>query len=94
MRSYQAASLCRDKYEYLIKAIAEARSEVLQLSLYHCQCNLLEFICGESKANIVKKDTFKVAAVKLLVEEKLLVGETLITITPENWIETGEHTDK
>ena len=56
--------------------------------IYHCQYNPIELIWAQVKSYIGKRNTFKVAALKLLVEE------ALNSVTAENWKQAVRHAEQ
>ena len=74
---------------YVIDKIAEeAGHRVVRLPPYHCQYNPIELIWAQVKSYIAKMNTFKMASLKVLVEEALRV------ITPHNWMEAVRHAER
>ncbi|XP_063856735.1 uncharacterized protein LOC135098338 [Scylla paramamosain] len=70
------------------KIVEEAGHQVLRLPPYHCQYNPIELIWAHVKTYIAKKNTFKMANLKVLVTEALSL------ITPQTWKEAVQHAEK
>uniref|UniRef100_A0A0P4VTN2 Tc1-like transposase DDE domain-containing protein n=1 Tax=Scylla olivacea TaxID=85551 RepID=A0A0P4VTN2_SCYOL len=70
------------------KIAEEAGHQVLRLPPYHCQYNPIELIWAQVKTYIAKKNTFKMANLKVLVTEALSL------ITPQTWKKAVGHTEK
>lgn len=84
-----AKKLCNGEKTYVIDTIAaEAGHKVVRLPPYHCQYNPIELIWAQVKTYIAKRNTFKLAQLKLLVEEALSM------VTPDNWKEAVKHAEK
>lgn len=84
-----AKKLCNGKKTYVIDAIAaEAGHKVVRLPPYHCQYNPIELIWAQVKCYVAKKNTFKSAELKPLVEE------AVDSITPENWKQAVRHAEE
>lgn len=66
---------------------AEAGHKVVRLPPHHCQYNPIELIWAHVKSYIAKRNTFKVAELKLLVKEALSI------VTPENWKQAVKHAE-
>ncbi|XP_066965440.1 uncharacterized protein [Macrobrachium rosenbergii] len=67
---------------------AEAGHKIVRLPPYHCQYKPIELIWAQVKSCVAKKNTFKVADLKILVQE------ALNNVTEENWKNAVGHVEK
>ncbi|XP_066958850.1 uncharacterized protein [Macrobrachium rosenbergii] len=75
--------------KYKIDEIAaEAGHKIVRIPPYHCQYNPIELIWAQVKSYIAKKNTFKLADLKILVQE------AVNNVTAENWKNAAEHVGK
>ena len=61
--------------------------KVVRLPPYHCQYNPIELIWGQVKAYVAKRNTFKLATLKPLIEE------SITRISKENWRDAVKHAE-
>lgn len=74
---------------YVIDKIAEEHGhKIVRLPPYHCQYNPIELIWAQVKGYVAKRNTFKLA------DLKPLVNEALNHVTSENWRKAVLHAEK
>ncbi|XP_066965438.1 uncharacterized protein [Macrobrachium rosenbergii] len=74
---------------YVIDKIAEENGhKVIRLTPYHCHYNPIELIWGQVKNYISKRNNFKMA------DLKLLVNEAMASVTTENWANAVNHAER
>ncbi|XP_064122696.1 uncharacterized protein LOC135226945 [Macrobrachium nipponense] len=61
--------------------------KVVRLPRYHCHYNAIEFIWGQIKGYVAKKNNFKMADLKALLHE------ALNSVTQENWSNAFRHVE-
>jgi len=70
------------------KMASEHGHRVVRLPPYHCQYNPIELIWAQLKGYVAKRNTFKIAELKPLIQE------AMEKITPENWRNAVHHAEK
>ena len=74
---------------YVIDKIASDHGhKVVRLPPYHCHYNPIELIWAQLKGFVAKRNTFKIADLKMLIQD------AIDSITVENWRNVVEHTEK
>ena len=70
------------------KIASEHNHTVVRLPPYHCQYNPIEMIWAQVKGYVAKRNTFKLAELKPLIQESLQ------HVTKENWTNAVSHAEK